>query len=131
MKHLAALFLLVACAFAANPKEQLQKAKIVDVVKYDKGRIMYWTGMSPVFDRQPVYDITLQLDGRSYVVRYESIFGVYPESWKVGEEIQVKKERKRFVLINGDREIQANLVGKNACVPNPGYGTAVPVLPCP
>jgi hypothetical protein len=36
------------------------------------------------------YDITLTLDRKKYVVRYESMTGYYLSSWKAGREIQVR-----------------------------------------
>jgi hypothetical protein len=130
MRFLAAIVILVATAFAATPND-LQKAKVVDVKKYDRGRIVDWYSRTPIYEDRPIYDITLELGGKQYVVRYIPGRNYYPDAWNPGQEIQVKQEKHRFFLMNGDHAVAANKVSKNECVPNPGYGTAVPVLPCP
>jgi hypothetical protein len=130
MKQLA-VFLILAISAIASFSQELLTAKVVEVKKYDRGRIVDWSGRAPIYEDRPVYDITIKVADKPYVVRYEAGKDYYPDAWKVGQDIQVKKQRGRFLLMTGDRAVPANIVSKNACVPNPGYGTAVPVLPCP
>jgi hypothetical protein len=130
MKYVAVLLILVAGVFASTPNE-LQKAKVVDVKKYDRGRIVDWNTRTPIYEDRPIYDITIQVSGKQYIVRYIPGRDYYPDGWKPGLEVQVKQEKHRFFLMNGDRAVPLNKVSNNDCVPNPGYGTAVPVLPCP
>jgi hypothetical protein len=130
MRVLGILLMLVIGAFASSP-QGLQTAKVVAVTKYDRGRIVNWTGRTPIYDDRPLYDITIKVADKPYIVRYEPGKDYYPDVWKVGQDIQIKKQRGRFLLMNGDRAVPANIVSKNNCVPNPGYGMAVPVLPCP
>jgi hypothetical protein len=73
------------CSFA---EEGLETAKILSIQNHSQGRITHWEGRVPIFDGQPVYDITLQWKEKKYVVRYESLTGYYPKAWEAGKESQ-------------------------------------------
>ena len=121
MKYLTAIILLTAIGWATG---DLQTAKVVAVKAYERGRVAYWEGRVPVYDDYPVYDITLALDGKKYLVRYESVTGYYPSSWSAGTEIKVRREGKgKFYLLNGSEEVAARVVSAQDCVPV--YGSAV------
>jgi hypothetical protein len=123
--------IVFALVVTASPEEPVMSAKVVAVKKYDHGHILYWEGLVPIYDRRPVYDLTIAVDGKEYIVRYESNSGYYPEAWKQGNDIQVKRLNGRFKLINGDKEVSAQIVTKDSCVPNPTRNMGVPILPCP
>jgi len=95
---------------------ELKTAKIVSVKNYEQGRIAYWEGNIPIYDGFPVYDITMEVDKKLYIVRYESFTGFYPRAWRAGNEIQVKKERGQFILKDGEEEVTARTVSEYDCV---------------
>jgi len=66
------LMVSLGMAFAET---EPQTAKVVSVKKHAQGRIAHWEGRTPVYDGNPVYDITLQWNNKKYVVRYESLTG--------------------------------------------------------
>jgi hypothetical protein len=111
------LLLLTTSIMAA---EDAKTAKVVSVKAHEHGRIAYWEGRVPIYDGYPLYDITLSLAQKKYVVRYESLTGYYPSSWKVGSEIKVRVRNKgSMYLLNGEEEVQAQIVNARAqeCVP--------------
>ena len=55
---------------------------------YDRGRIAFWEEGFLSEDGYPFYDITLAFNEKKYVVRYESMTGYYPSSWKGGREVR-------------------------------------------
>ena len=91
MKRLVILFtsmlIMTSLVYAAD---DVKTAKVLAVKAYDRGRIAFWEGRVPIYDGYPFYDITLALDQKKYVVRYESMTGYYPSNWKAGREIQVR-----------------------------------------
>jgi len=111
-------------------------AKVVAVKAYERGRIAYWEGRVAIYDGYPFYDITLSLGQKKYVVRYESLTGFYPSSWKVGREIHVRMPGKgKMYLIDGAEEVLAGIYNARAqdCVsPTSQYGVrgAGPQVPC-
>jgi len=106
------LFLLTSLSFSAD---NLQTAKVLAVKAHDNGRIAFWEGRTPIYDGYPFYDITLLLGQKKYVVRYESLTGFYPSSWKVGREIQVRIQGKgKMYLINGADEVLAGIYNARA-----------------
>src|SRR5262249_49412190 len=111
------LLLILVVVVCASSEEPVITAKVVSVKKYDHGHILYWEGLIPVFDRRPVYDLTIAVDGKEYTVRYESNNGYYPAAWKQGNDVQVRRLKGRFKLINGDKEVSAQIVTKDSCVP--------------
>src|SRR6266852_9624085 len=117
------LLLMTSLAFAAD---DLQTAKVLAVKAHESGRIAYWEGRVAIYDGYPFYDITLLLGPKKYVVRYESLTGFYPSSWKVGREIQVRMPGKgKMYLINGAEEVSAGIYNARAqdCVsPTSQYG---------
>ena len=127
------LLLLTSLAFATD---DVQTAKVVAVKAHERGRIAYWEGRVAIYDGYPFYDITLSLGQKKYVVRYESLTGFYPPSWKVGREIQVRMPGKgKMYLINGAEEVLAGIYNARAqdCVsPISQYGVrgAGPQVPC-
>ncbi len=127
------LLLMTSLAFATD---DVQTAKVVAVKAHERGRIAYWEGRVAIYDGYPFYDITLSLGQKKYVVRYESLTGFYPSSWKVGREIQVRMPGKgKMYLINGAEEVSAGIYNARAqdCVsPISQYGVrgAGPQVPC-
>src|SRR5438034_7514830 len=81
------VLLVTSFAFATD---DVQTAKVLAVKAHERGRIAYWEGRVAIYDGYPFYDITLSLGQKKYIVRYESLTGFYPSSWKVGREIQVR-----------------------------------------
>jgi hypothetical protein len=127
---LVALLLLLRSVLAFSETPQELTAKVVDIRKYPQGRITYWDKYVPIYDGYPVYDITLNVDNKPYIVRYESGTGYYPAAWAVGNNIQVKKQRGQFLLKKGEEEIPARIVGKEDCIPQPSRNFSLPQLPC-
>ena len=126
--------LLVTClVYAAS---DVKTAKVLSVKAYDRGRIAFWEGRVPIYDGYPFYDITLALGQKKYVVRYESMTGYYPSSWKAGREIQVRLGGKgKMFLLNGEEEVLATIYNGHLqdCVPSTGRPTNVgagPQVPC-
>ncbi len=114
---IATLLLVTTVSVAADG---VGTAKIESIEAHKQGRIAYWEGRVPIFDGYPLYDITLTLAQKKYVVRYESLTGYFPSSWKVGHEIKVRKQGKgRIYLLNGEEEVQAEIVNARAqdCLP--------------
>ena len=133
MSHAILVLSLAAALISASDEQSLQSAKILSIQKHPQGRINHWEGRVPIFDGQPVYDITLLWNHRKYVVRYESLTGYYPKAWEPGKEIQVKRERGRFLLYRGDEAVPAREVGSHDCVPSsspPTPAPATPQVPC-
>ena len=118
------------------PTEDLKTAQVLAVKDYDRGRIVRWEGRVPIFDDYPFYDITLSLDNKKYVVRYESMTGYYPARWQVGNEVKVRLAGKgRMYLLNGSEEVAVGIFNNKAqqCVfPNspPITVTVGPQVPC-
>jgi len=135
---LAATFTLTAQDVKTDDTkpEDLQTAKVLAVKKYDEGRIARWEGRVPVFDGYPFYDITLTLNDKKYIVRYESMSGYYPTRWQPGSEIKVRQQGKgKMYLLNGTEEVEVGIFNKKAqqCVfPNspPVTLTVGPQVPC-
>jgi hypothetical protein len=126
--------------------DDLKTAKVVAVKAYDRGRIAFWEGRVPIYDGYPFYDITLAVDidqkkdekkdQKKYVVRYESMTGYYPSTWKVGRDIRVRLEGKgKIILFNGEEEVLASIYNGHLqdCVPSTGRPNATgagPQVPC-
>ena len=125
--------LVTSIAYAAD---DVKTAKVLAVKAYDRGRIAFWEGRVPVYDGYPFYDITLALGQKKYVVRYESMTGYYPSSWKAGREIQVRLDGKgKMYLLHGEAEVLALIYNGHLqdCVPTAGRPTTMgagPQVPC-
>ena len=110
-----------------------QSARVVAIKKHPQGRIAHWEGRTPVFDGNPVYDITLHWNNKKYMVRYESLTGYYPKAWDIGSEIRVKRERGQFLLYRGDEAVPAREISSHDCVQalSPeGPASVTPQVPC-
>jgi hypothetical protein len=129
---LIAMVAVAATLVSASADEGLQKARVVSIKKYSQGRIVFWEGRTPIFDGNPLYDITLDWQGKKYAVRYESLTGYFPRAWESGKEILVKRERGRFILYRGDEAVPAREVSPNDCVPanSPVSGSTTQQIPC-
>jgi hypothetical protein len=127
------MLLVTSLVYAADDGKT---AKVLAVKAYDRGRIAFWEGRVPIYDGYPFYDITLALDQKKYVVRYESMTGYYPSSWKAGREIQVRLGGKgKMFLLNGEEEVLALIYNGHLqdCVPSTGRPTNIgagPQVPC-
>jgi hypothetical protein len=134
MMHRRLLAAMLMTAFVAGfAEEGPQTAKVVSIKKHPQGRIAHWEGHTPVFDGNPVYDITLQWNHKKYVVRYESLTGYYPKAWDIGNEIRVKHERGQFILYRGDEAVPARETSSHDCVQaySPaGPASVTPQIPC-
>jgi hypothetical protein len=130
---IVSLLLIASLAYASS---EVKTAKVVSVKAYDRGRIAFWEGRVPIYDGYPFYDITLVLDQKKYVVRYESMTGYYPSRWKAGSEIPVRLGGKgKVFLLNGDEEVLALIYNGHLqdCVPSSGRPTNIgagPQVPC-
>ena len=128
-----AVILATTLVFATS---DLQTAKVLAVKEYDRGRIAFWEGRTPIYDDYPFYDITLSLEQKEYVVRYESMTGYYPSRWKVGSEIKVRLQGKgKMYLLNGAEEVPVGIFNTRAqnCVSPigpPVLQTPGPQVPC-
>jgi hypothetical protein len=72
----AASFFLLAVllvASSAATDSGFTTAKVLAIKKHANGRIAYWESRVPIFDYYPVYDITLKVGDKKYMVRYESV----------------------------------------------------------
>ncbi len=126
------MLLIASLAFGAD---DVKTAKVLAVKAYDRGRIAFWEGRVPIYDGYPFYDITLALDQKKYVVRYESLTGYYPSKWKAGRDIQVRLGKGKMFLFNGEEEVLAQIYNGHLhdCVPTSGRPTTIgpgPQVPC-
>ena len=130
---IVSMLLLASVLHAAD---DLKTAKVLAVKAYDRGRIAFWEGRVPIYDGYPFYDITLVLDQKKYVARYESVTGYYPSTWKAGRDIQVRLGGKgKMFLLNGEEEVLATIYNGHLqdCVPSSGRPTNIgagPQVPC-
>jgi len=131
-RTLIAMVAVAATLVSASADEGLRKARVVSIKKYSQGRIVFWEGHTPIFDGNPLYDITLDWQGTKYAVRYESLTGYFPRAWESGKEILVKRERGRFILYRGDEAVPAREVSPNDCLPanSPVSGSTTQQVPC-
>jgi len=131
-------FIFIALSIAAtailSAAERIAvAAKIVAIKKHPEGRIVSWSNRSPIFDGYPFYDLTLEWQGKKYVVRYESMTGYFPKAWEAGREVQAKREKGLFTLYNGDEAIPARVVNPHDCVEvsaAPAGFSPMPQVPC-
>lgn len=97
----------------------LQTGNILSVEKHGEGRAFDWVrgGLAsiPVYDHYPFYDITIQLSGKNYVVRYETQTDYYPAAWKPGSPIKVRLGHGRLYLLRYDGvEVPTGIVHESA-----------------
>jgi hypothetical protein len=123
---------LVASFVAVHAEKGRPTAKVVSIQKHAQGRVAYWEGRVPIFDGNPVYDITLRWNNKMYLVRYESLTGYYPRAWDVGREISVKHERGQFFLYRGEEAVPAREISSSDCVlaNHPASALVTPQVPC-
>jgi hypothetical protein len=58
---------------------------------------------------------TLSLGEKKQVVRYESLTGYYPSSWRVGSEIRVRLQGKgKMFLLDQTEEVPSEIVNAGA-----------------
>ena len=130
---IGALVLMTSVALATD---DTQPAKVLAVKAHESGRIAYWEGRVAIYDGYPFYDITLSLGQKKYVVRYESLTGFYPSSWKVDHEVQVRKQGKgKMYLMNGTEEVLVGIYDARAqdCVAPTSHSVVRgpgPQVPC-
>ena len=92
---------------------ELQTGKILSVQAHEEGRVFDWVsrGRVPIYDHYPFYDLTIQVRGTNYVVRYESQTGYYPSAWKPGNLIRVRPGHGRLYLLRYDgEEVPASII---------------------
>jgi hypothetical protein len=130
------IIVMLLMTSSLHAADDVKTAKVLGVRTYDRGRIAFWEGRVPIYDGYPFYDITLALDQKKYVVRYESMTGYYPSSWKAGREIKVRLGGKgKMYLLNGEEEVLATIYNGHLqdCVPSTGRPTTMgagPQVPC-
>ena len=98
---------------------RLQTGNILSVEQHREGRAFDWiTGglaLIPVYDHYAFYNITIQLSGKNYVVRYETQTGYYPAAWKPGNPIQVRQGHGRLYLLRYDGDqVPASIVHESS-----------------
>jgi hypothetical protein len=137
MKQLALPLVIVLLVTSLDyAADDVKTAKVVAVKAYDQGRIAFWEGRVPIYDGYPFYDITLAVEQKKYVVRYESMTGYFPSNWKAGREIQVRfKGKGKMFLFNGEEEVLALIYNGHLqdCVQSGGRPTTMgpgPQVPC-
>jgi len=132
MGRVLLIAVLMALCVVVHAENGPPTAKIVSIKKHAQGRVTYWEGRVPIFDGNPVYDITLRWNNKTYLVRYESLTGYYPRAWEVGREIFVKHERGQFLLYRGEEAVPAREISSSDCVPanHPASASVTPQLPC-
>ena len=97
----------------------LQTGNILSVEKHGEGRAFDWVrgglALIPVYDHYAFYNITIQLSGKNYGVRYETPTGYYPAAWKPGNPIQVRQGHGRLYLLRYDGEqVPASIVHESS-----------------
>jgi hypothetical protein len=97
----------------------LQTGNILSVEKHGEGRAFDWVrgglALIPVYDHYAFYNITIQLSGKNYGVRYETPTGYYPAAWKPGNPIQVRQGHGRLYLLRYDgEEVPASIVHQSS-----------------
>jgi hypothetical protein len=123
---------LVLIATALWAAEAPQTAYVKAVKEYSRGRIAYWEGNVPIYDGYPFYDITLAVNDKTYVVRYESFTGYYPSAWKVGNAVPFTLKDHGPFLLNGDQKVSVRIVNPYDCVEPiaPPRIVGPPQVPC-
>jgi hypothetical protein len=110
---LVALPLWVLAQSRPGEGSELQAGKILSVQAHEEGRPFDWIGRSaiPIYDHYPFYDLTVALNWKTYVVRYESQTGYFPAAWKPGSVLQVRLGRGRLYLVRYDgEEVPASII---------------------
>ena len=83
-----------------------QTATIVAVQKHSEGRVFDWVraGLNPIplYDNYPFYDMTIQVEKKTFVVRYEAQTDYFPSAWKPGSTITVRVVKGRMYLLRYD-----------------------------
>jgi len=132
MRWLFCIATIVLALLTPFAQTGMQTASIVAIKSHPQGRIAHWEGRTPIYDGNPIYDITLQLNNKNYVVRYESLTGYYPRAWSVGSKISVKRERGQFILYRGEEAVPAREVSTYDCVQanSPATASITPQVPC-
>jgi hypothetical protein len=132
MRRVLLIAVLVTPLVALHAEHGPPTAKVVSIKKHAQGRVVHWEGRVPIFDGNPVYDITLRWNNKTYLVRYESLTGYYPRAWDVGREIPVKHERGQFILYRGEEAVPAREIASSDCAPanHPASASVTPQLPC-
>jgi hypothetical protein len=83
-----------------------QTAVIVSVQKHSEGRVFDWVraGLNPIplYDNYPFYDVTIEVEKKTFVVRYEAQTDYFPSAWKPGNTIKVRVAKGRMYLLRYD-----------------------------
>jgi len=83
-----------------------QTAMIVAVQKHSEGRVFDWVkaGLNPIplYDNYPYYDMTIQVEKKTFVVRYEAQTDYFPSAWKAGSPVTVRLAQGRMYLLRYD-----------------------------
>jgi hypothetical protein len=91
---------------ALQPGENLQTAKVVGVQAHPEGRPFDYvndsSSLAQIYDDYPYYDITLQVGGKKFVVRYDNMGGYFPSAWKPGNEVKVREDAGRLYILRYD-----------------------------
>ena len=83
-----------------------QTAMIVAVQKHSEGRVFDWVkaGLNPIplYDNYPYYDITIEVEKKTFVVRYEAQTDYFPSAWQAGSPVTVRLAQGRMYLLRYD-----------------------------
>jgi hypothetical protein len=88
-----------------KPGENLETAKVLSVDAHPEGRPFDYideASTTYIYDGYPFYDITLQVDGKNYIVRYDNMGGYYPSAWKPGNEVKVRVDHGKMYILRYD-----------------------------
>src|SRR5215470_1357897 len=66
MGRVLLIAVLMALCVVVHAENGPPRAKIVSIKKHAQGRVTYWEGRVPIFDGNPVYDITLRWNNKTY-----------------------------------------------------------------
>lgn len=84
----------------------LQTATIVAVQKHSEGRAFDWVkaGLNPIplYDNYPFYDMTIRVEKKTFVVRYEAQTDYFPSAWKADSSLTVRLAHGRMYLLRYD-----------------------------
>jgi hypothetical protein len=84
----------------------LQTATIVAVQKHSEGRPFDWVkaGLNPIplYDNYPFYDMTIRVEQKTFVVRYEAQTDYFPSAWKAGGSLTIRLAQGRMYLLRYD-----------------------------
>jgi hypothetical protein len=100
---LLALFAVTLPSLRALEKPH-QAARIVDVQKKSRDRVLYYLVNTPVTQDEPYYEVSVRLSGTVYVAEYTPFHAAesLPADWSPGAAVQVRLAGHRLFLVRPD-----------------------------